>query len=325
MTQQSKLPNSITFSQQAWEKLNFFLHHKNIEISMMAVSRGADTLEDLFFIEELHAIPQQGQHAETEIDDDGLADYCYKMSERGLQPIQYNRIWCHTHPGSSARPSSVDWETLDNHFKDYSWCVMFIKAKGGETTCNLRIKVSSKQKSSFGTEEVVEYVDKKLEVFYIPDPRFKNWEEEFKKNIREKTFQTQQNTNFVSARGGVNNVNSTNSISKFVNADNIFDCIYKPYCVLSVRELNRNQKNTIKNRFSNLSTDDALLRLENDVRRKYKVENMIPQLHYMLMECDENLQKLSFPKIDFIKACEDEGCVPADVLKEAKNILQGVV
>ena len=80
--------------------------------------------------------PQYNSVAYVEMDDDALNKYLISMMQKGHTPEQTMRVWIHTHPGSSATPSSVDWNTLRRLSSDLPWASMFIMSKEGSMTCN---------------------------------------------------------------------------------------------------------------------------------------------------------------------------------------------
>jgi hypothetical protein len=67
-----------------------------------------------------------------------VAEFFDEQVDAGRRPEQFGRIWIHTHPGSSAEPSSLDEETFARVFGACEWAVMCIVARGGETYCRLR-------------------------------------------------------------------------------------------------------------------------------------------------------------------------------------------
>jgi hypothetical protein len=71
-------------------------------------------------------------------DDAAVAEFFDQQIDRGLRPEQFGRIWIHTHPGDSARPSSVDEETFLRVFGRSDWAVMAIVACGGDTFARLQ-------------------------------------------------------------------------------------------------------------------------------------------------------------------------------------------
>jgi hypothetical protein len=74
------------------------------------------------------------------LDDDAVADLFDAQVDQGRLPAQFARIWVHTHPGDSARPSGTDERTFERVFGTCDWAVMFILARGGETSARLRLQ-----------------------------------------------------------------------------------------------------------------------------------------------------------------------------------------
>ena len=66
-----------------------------------------------------------------------MAEFFDQQIDAGRHPQQFARVWVHTHPGSSAQPSSVDEETFARVFGPCDWAVMAILARGGETYAQL--------------------------------------------------------------------------------------------------------------------------------------------------------------------------------------------
>ena len=74
-------------------------------------------------------------------DDEAVADFFDRQVDQGRRPEQFARIWLHSHPGGSARPSGTDEETFQRCFGKADWSVMFILARGGQTYARLRFNV----------------------------------------------------------------------------------------------------------------------------------------------------------------------------------------
>lgn len=79
--------------------------------------------------------------ASISLDDEAVADLFDRQVDAGLKPVQFCRLWLHTHPGDSPQPSSVDEETFDRVFGTCEYAVMFILAEGGQTYARLRFNV----------------------------------------------------------------------------------------------------------------------------------------------------------------------------------------
>ena len=76
--------------------------------------------------------------ASVVFNDAAVADFFDRQVDLGLRPAQFGRIWVHTHPGHSARPSEIDEETFARAFGGADWAVMFILAQGGERYARLQ-------------------------------------------------------------------------------------------------------------------------------------------------------------------------------------------
>jgi proteasome lid subunit RPN8/RPN11 len=122
----------LQFSPYAWAKLKFMCASVSTEIGGMAIS----DLEDPLLIVDI-AIPKQVVNAAyVRFDDTAYADLMFELcdpdGEYKFQPVQCQRIWIHTHPGTSPYPSGVDEATFARTWGACDWAVMFILAKGGE-------------------------------------------------------------------------------------------------------------------------------------------------------------------------------------------------
>lgn len=128
--------NTLQFTPYAWSKLLYLRDKGNTEVSFFAVSRkeSLDVVEDLF-------MPfQYGEWATTEFVEEKLPLFFDSMVDAGYHPEEFARIWCHTHPGTSASPSGKDESTFSSEFAGPNWAIMFIVGKEGATTCRLRYK-----------------------------------------------------------------------------------------------------------------------------------------------------------------------------------------
>lgn len=67
-----------------------------------------------------------GTHAD--LDDLAIGLYYNDMAENGLEPVQYGRIWFHTHPFgfTQPNPSPGDDSTFERAFGDCDWSVMLV-------------------------------------------------------------------------------------------------------------------------------------------------------------------------------------------------------
>lgn len=89
-------------------------------------------------VEDVVLVPQKCTPVEVKFEDTAIADFFDEQVEAGRWPEEFGRIWIHTHPASSAQPSSTDENTFERVFGTTDWAVMFILARGGQTYARLR-------------------------------------------------------------------------------------------------------------------------------------------------------------------------------------------
>ncbi len=127
----------LTFAPLAWLKLQFFAHNGETEIGGFGIT----AKENLLYVEDFVTVRQQTSAMTVAMEDDAIADFSDRCVDAGIHPQNFLRIWCHTHPGSSADPSSVDEETFARVFGSCDWAVMFILSRCGHTTARLSFHV----------------------------------------------------------------------------------------------------------------------------------------------------------------------------------------
>ena len=123
----------MIFSPLAWLKLQMFLHAGDTEVGGFGVS----SEHDLLYLQDFVTLEQVTSAVTVEFSDDAVADYFDRCVDAGLPPARFARIWCHTHPGSSPDPSSVDEETFARVFGGCDWGLMFIIGRTGRTYARL--------------------------------------------------------------------------------------------------------------------------------------------------------------------------------------------
>lgn len=137
-TSDSRIRNpTLRFTPDAWAKLVWFCLRQEVEIGGFGISDPADPL----LITEFATVRQDVDWASVEFDDDAVADFVDAQVDAGRRPEQFVRIWLHTHPGDSPRPSGTDERTFSRVFGPSDWAVMFILARTGKTYARLRFNV----------------------------------------------------------------------------------------------------------------------------------------------------------------------------------------
>ena len=126
---------ALTFNPLAWAKLIFMRDAGDTEVGGFGVTDAANPLHIVDFV----IVKQQVSQVTVKFDDTAVADFFEDQVIAGRKPVNFGRIWCHTHPGGGATPSGTDEFTFANVFGKCDWAVMFILAKGGNTSARLRI------------------------------------------------------------------------------------------------------------------------------------------------------------------------------------------
>ena len=128
---------AVRFSPSAWAKLLYLRDAGPTEVGAFGLSEPDDPLRVL----DVLTVAQCASIASVRLADEAVADFFDAQVDAGRRPEQFARLWIHTHPGNSAEPSSLDFETFDRVFSDCDWSAMIILARGGQTSARLRFGV----------------------------------------------------------------------------------------------------------------------------------------------------------------------------------------
>ena len=127
----------LMFDPLAWLKLVYFCHAGDTEIGGFGIAAP----DDLLYVEDFVTVRQDVTPVSVHFLDDAVADHFDRYLDRGIGPVRAGRLWCHTHPGGSARPSGTDVETFARCFGASDWAVMMILARGGQGFARLALNV----------------------------------------------------------------------------------------------------------------------------------------------------------------------------------------
>lgn len=187
-------PQVLKFSPLAWLKLQFFLHRGDTEIGGFGIS--AET--DLLYITDFITIHQEVSSVSVEFADDSVADYVDACVDAGLQPRQFMRIWCHTHPGESPQPSTTDEETFARVFGSCDWSMMFIIGRTSKTYARLSFSTGPGMSVLLPVE--VDYASwpNRLALLKYPESMFAGWEAEYTEHVHAKKWVSQYVSKFIS-------------------------------------------------------------------------------------------------------------------------------
>ena len=127
----------LRFLPTAWAKLLFFRDRGQTEIGGFGISAA----DDLLLMEDFVTVKQDVSVGSVSFDDEAVADFFDAQVDAGRTPEQFARVWLHSHPGDSPRPSATDQETFRRVFGGCQWALMFIVATGGKSYARLRFNV----------------------------------------------------------------------------------------------------------------------------------------------------------------------------------------
>ena len=125
---------ALTFSTLAWLKFQFLCHAGPTEVGGFALSHPDDPL----FIEDVLVVQQNCTVVSVAFEDVAIADLFEDMTDAGIAPNRFARIWLHTHPGASVDPSSVDETTFARVFGGCDWSIMAILGRTGRMSARLQ-------------------------------------------------------------------------------------------------------------------------------------------------------------------------------------------
>ena len=132
--QKQRKRRPLRFSPYAWAKLIYLRDQGPTEVGGFGITEAADPK----FVTDIVLVKQTCTDVTVTFDDAAVADYFDDQIDVGRHPENFGRIWIHTHPGFSARPSQVDVETFARVFGNCDWAVMFILARNGATYAELK-------------------------------------------------------------------------------------------------------------------------------------------------------------------------------------------
>jgi hypothetical protein len=128
---------ALRLSPYALAKLLFLRDVGDTEIGGFGICRG----ENLLHVDDIVLVKQVCSAVTVELEDDAVADFVDQQIDAGLSPQQFMRIWVHTHPSASPRPSQTDEATFKRVFGRSDWSLMFILAQEGDCYARLRFSI----------------------------------------------------------------------------------------------------------------------------------------------------------------------------------------
>lgn len=126
----------LTLAGTTFMKLMYLMKKTTMEVSGYGLSKK----DNLFYIHDFRMPKQIGQTAHTELTQDGIAEHFDQCLAEGLEPIEFGRIWVHTHPKGINGPSGTDEATMRDTFGACDWAIMLILTQGEHFHCEFWTK-----------------------------------------------------------------------------------------------------------------------------------------------------------------------------------------
>lgn len=130
----------LRIEDHAFLTFQHFRDYRPDEVTMFGITK----LDDPLYVTEFALVKQKVNAASSDCDPEGMVDHICLYMEKGIPPLNCERVWFHSHPmtgENSANPSAKDmstWNDPDNKHKNFM--IMGILSKSGHITCKLRVR-----------------------------------------------------------------------------------------------------------------------------------------------------------------------------------------
>ena len=165
----------------AWLKLMWFCHAGDTEVGGFGLTAPGRPL----YVTDFFTLPQEVTAVSVRFPDEAVADFFDQQADRGLAPDRFARVWLHTHPGSSARPSMTDEDTFRAAFGSCDWSLMAIVSRTGNTYARLRMAAGPSANVRLGV--TVDWAGWPVELASQPgglDPLIDQWHRDYVNHVR---------------------------------------------------------------------------------------------------------------------------------------------
>lgn len=131
--------DKLVINALAWLKLCLI---RNTKKGQETAFWGVTDPDNPMYVTDIECVKHYGRHSYVEFDDEALMDWTMQMAGQGIYADRCRRVWIHTHPGNSAAPSSVDWNTMNRLSAGAPYMIMLIVAMDNSTTCHMQSQLS---------------------------------------------------------------------------------------------------------------------------------------------------------------------------------------
>jgi len=136
MTEYFRPVRKLRLSPWAWLKWQYLSHAGPTEVAGFGLSAAHDPL----YVEDILVVGQRATAVTVGFEDTAIAELFDRMTDLGIAPHRFARIWLHSHPGASASPSGVDESTFARVFGPCDWSVMAILSRTSATYARLQFQ-----------------------------------------------------------------------------------------------------------------------------------------------------------------------------------------
>lgn len=126
----------LHFTPHAWAKLVYLRDLGPTEIGGFGITMPHDPL----IVMQIALVKQTCTSVSVRFDDQAVADFFDEQHEQRRHPGQYGKVWIHTHPGTSPKPSRLDEQTFRRVFGSCDWAVMCIISASGRRYARVHVK-----------------------------------------------------------------------------------------------------------------------------------------------------------------------------------------
>jgi hypothetical protein len=177
-------PTQLVFSPLAWLKLLFFLHVGDTEVGFFCISHSPEP-DDLLYIDDILTLKQCATVASFEFDQLAVIDFFEQMAQQSRKPDEFWAIIGHTHPGSSAQPTTTDEQSIGGYFDRHPWSIMFIISREHQTYARLSFTAGPGAQVLLGVAVDWEAWPKLAVQGQDLSKRLASWKAEYEQNIHQ--------------------------------------------------------------------------------------------------------------------------------------------
>jgi len=199
----------ITFTHEAWKKINTYIKLTDEEISGLGIS-SMNEAGDEITIRDVRIWKQECTATTTEIiDNKHLIDMVEEYQKEGV-PMEDMNVWWHSHADMGVFWSATDQETIDNWFNE-----KYLVAVVGNKKKEFKGQISLKKPMKLNVDDVA------IEYEAEPEPEPTKYEKAILKDIEEKIIEAPVVSYYIKDKGKGKDI-PKGSLAPFDNGHDIY-------------------------------------------------------------------------------------------------------